>query len=59
MTELRKLIIDGTEIEVDPRMTLLQACEAAGVRCVLVGAGAEEEDPLVFLHGVLKGEGVE
>ncbi len=31
MTELRKLIIDGTEIEVDPRMTLLQACEAAGV----------------------------
>jgi NADH dehydrogenase/NADH:ubiquinone oxidoreductase subunit G len=24
--DLRKLIIDGTEIEVDPRLTLLQAC---------------------------------
>jgi len=31
MTDLRKLIIDGTEIEVDPRLTLLQACEQAGV----------------------------
>jgi NADH-quinone oxidoreductase subunit G len=31
MTDLRKLIIDGTEIEVDPRLTLLQACELAGV----------------------------
>jgi NADH-quinone oxidoreductase subunit G len=31
MTDLRKLVIDGREIEVDPRLTLLQACEAAGV----------------------------
>jgi NADH-quinone oxidoreductase subunit G len=31
MTELRKLVIDGMEIEVDPRLTLLQACEEAGV----------------------------
>src|SRR6188472_2341939 len=31
MADLRKLIIDGTEIEVDPRLTLLQACEQAGV----------------------------
>ena len=31
MTDLRKLIVDGVEIEVDPRMTLLQACEVAGV----------------------------
>ena len=31
MTDLRKLIIDGAEIEVDPRLTLLQACEQAGV----------------------------
>ena len=31
MTDLRKLIIDGIEIEVDPRLTLLQACEQAGV----------------------------
>ena len=31
MTDLRKIIIDGDEIEVDPRMTLLQACEVAGV----------------------------
>ena len=31
MTDLRKLIIDGVEIEVDPRLTLLQACEQAGV----------------------------
>ncbi|QHQ34618.1 NADH-quinone oxidoreductase subunit NuoG [Algicella marina] len=31
MTDLRKIIIDGAEIEVDPRLTLLQACEQAGV----------------------------
>ncbi|WP_212525266.1 NADH-quinone oxidoreductase subunit NuoG [Actibacterium sp. MT2.3-13A] len=31
MTELRKIIIDGREIEVDPAMTLLQACEQAGI----------------------------
>ncbi len=31
MAELRKLIVDGIEIEVDPRLTLLQACEQAGV----------------------------
>ncbi len=31
MADLRKLIIDGIEIEVDPRLTLLQACEQAGV----------------------------
>jgi NADH-quinone oxidoreductase subunit G len=31
MTDLRKLIVDGLEIEVDPRLTLLQACELAGV----------------------------
>jgi len=31
MTDLRKLIIDDIEVEVPPQMTLLQACEAAGV----------------------------
>ncbi|MEO1552155.1 MAG: 2Fe-2S iron-sulfur cluster-binding protein, partial [Pseudomonadota bacterium] len=31
MSELRTIIIDGQEIEVDPRLTLLQACEQAGV----------------------------
>ncbi len=31
MTETRKIIIDGAEIEVDPRLTILQACEQAGV----------------------------
>ncbi len=31
MTELRKIVIDGQEIEVDPAMTLIQACEQAGV----------------------------
>ncbi|MDE0589261.1 NADH-quinone oxidoreductase subunit NuoG [Halocynthiibacter sp. C4] len=31
MTDLRKIIIDETEIEVDPAMTLIQACEQAGV----------------------------
>ncbi len=31
MTELRKIIIDGHEVEVDPAMTLIQACEQAGV----------------------------
>ncbi len=31
MTDLRKIIIDGMELEVDPRLTLLQACEEAGV----------------------------
>ncbi|WP_324751577.1 NADH-quinone oxidoreductase subunit NuoG [Roseovarius sp. Pro17] len=31
MTNLRKVNIDGTEIEVDGAMTLIQACEIAGV----------------------------
>ncbi len=31
MTDLRKIIIDGREVEVDPAMTLIQACEQAGV----------------------------
>ena len=28
---MRKIIIDGVELEVDPQLTLLQACEVAGV----------------------------
>ncbi|WP_120500802.1 NADH-quinone oxidoreductase subunit NuoG [Roseovarius sp. EL26] len=31
MTDLRKIIIDGNEIEVDGAMTLIQACEQAGI----------------------------
>ncbi|MEQ3625273.1 MAG: NADH-quinone oxidoreductase subunit NuoG [Celeribacter sp.] len=31
MTDLRKIIIDGKELEVDPAMTLIQACEQIGV----------------------------
>ncbi|MCQ0969803.1 NADH-quinone oxidoreductase subunit NuoG [Paracoccus sp. TK19116] len=31
MAELRTIKIDGQEIEVDPNMTLIQACELAGV----------------------------
>ena len=31
MADLRKIIIDGNEVEVDPAMTLIQACEQAGV----------------------------
>ncbi|WP_370316189.1 NADH-quinone oxidoreductase subunit NuoG [Sagittula sp.] len=31
MSDLRKLIIDGQEIEVDGAMTLIQACEEAGI----------------------------
>ena len=31
MTELRKIIIDDREVEVDPALTLIQACEQAGV----------------------------
>ncbi len=31
MTNLRKIIIDGTEVEVDGAMTLIQACEEAGI----------------------------
>ena len=31
MADLRKIIIDGIEVEVDPSMTLIQACEQAGV----------------------------
>ncbi len=31
MADLRKIIIDGQEIEVPPAMTLIQACEMAGV----------------------------
>ena len=31
MSDLRKIIIDGDEVEVDGAMTLLQACEVAGI----------------------------
>ncbi len=31
MSDLRKLVIDGEEIEVDPALTLIQACEQAGI----------------------------
>ncbi len=31
MSDLRKVIIDGNEVEVDGAMTLIQACEEAGV----------------------------
>ncbi len=31
MSNLRKIIIDGHEVEVDPAMTLIQACEVAGI----------------------------
>jgi len=31
MADLRKILIDGSEVEVDGRMTLIQACEQAGV----------------------------
>ncbi len=31
MSDLKKIIIDGEEVEVDGRMTILQACEVAGV----------------------------
>ena len=31
MSDLRKINIDGTEIEVEGAMTLIQACEQAGI----------------------------
>ncbi|WGW02567.1 NADH-quinone oxidoreductase subunit NuoG [Tropicibacter oceani] len=31
MSDLRKIIIDGTQVEVDGAMTLIQACEEAGI----------------------------
>lgn len=31
MSDVRKIIIDGTEIEVDGALTLIQACEEAGI----------------------------
>ena len=31
MADLKKIIIDGNEVEVDPAMTLIQACEVAGI----------------------------
>ena len=31
MSDLRKIIIDDNEVEVDPAMTLIQACEQAGI----------------------------
>ncbi|ATX66329.1 NADH-quinone oxidoreductase subunit NuoG [Roseinatronobacter bogoriensis] len=31
MSELRKIIIDGKDVEVPPEMTLIQACEEAGI----------------------------
>ena len=30
MSDLRKIKVDGVEVEVDGAMTLLQACEVAG-----------------------------
>ena len=31
MSDLRKIVIDGKEIETDGAMTLIQACEQAGI----------------------------
>ncbi|MEM7238017.1 MAG: 2Fe-2S iron-sulfur cluster-binding protein, partial [Pseudomonadota bacterium] len=31
MSDLRKVIIDGQEVEVDPNLTLIQACEQVGI----------------------------
>ncbi|MBF9032247.1 NADH-quinone oxidoreductase subunit G [Rhodobacterales bacterium HKCCE3408] len=31
MSDLRKIVIDGREVEVDPALTLIQACEQAGI----------------------------
>ncbi|MGB1209646.1 MAG: 2Fe-2S iron-sulfur cluster-binding protein, partial [Paracoccaceae bacterium] len=31
MSDLRKIIIDGAEVEVEGALTLIQACEQAGV----------------------------
>jgi NADH-quinone oxidoreductase subunit G len=31
MANLKKVLIDGMEVEVDPAMTILQACEVAGI----------------------------
>ncbi|WP_284165656.1 NADH-quinone oxidoreductase subunit NuoG [Frigidibacter sp. SD6-1] len=31
MADLRKIIIDSVEVEVDPNLTLIQACEIAGI----------------------------
>ena len=31
MSNLKKVLIDGIEVEVDPAMTIIQACEVAGV----------------------------
>ncbi|MEM9060767.1 MAG: NADH-quinone oxidoreductase subunit NuoG [Pseudomonadota bacterium] len=31
MTDLRTIIIDGNEVEADPNMTLIQACEMVGI----------------------------
>ena len=31
MSDLRTIVIDGSEVEVDPALTLIQACEEAGV----------------------------
>ena len=31
MSDLRKVIIDGNEVEVPGAMTLIQACEVAGI----------------------------
>ena len=31
MSELKKIIIDDVEVEVDPALTIIQACEQAGI----------------------------
>ena len=36
MSDTRKIIIDGKEVEVEGAMTLIQACEEAGVELSLI-----------------------
>ncbi len=46
MANLRNLIINSTEVEVDPSLTLIHACEQAGIRsCWFAGEGNRMTNP--------------
>ena len=53
MSDLKKIIIDGKEVEVDGAMTLIQACEQAGIEvprghCVALDAVGDAADALGY-----------
>ena len=46
MSDLRKIIIDDQELEVDGAMTLIQACEEAGIEIRPLASTLKVSSPL-------------